>query len=284
MLDRSFFVTLLLGIVLLINPTYAFSAENTADEQAFDIALQRFFPLSPEQIETVLDAYDRKTSASSIAPHSIPVPVTSTKAVALSPGSEIPLVRLCKGFISSVIFVDETGQPWPVVNYSLGNPDAFDISWDSQSHTLFIQSLKSWAVANIGVRLQGLATPIMINLVSSQGEVDYRIDMAIPAKGPFAKATTDTIYSATVMDATLLPYLDGTPPSYAVPLVVDPVYAQAWSQGEFIIVRTRETLISPRWMAQTMSSDGTKVYRLAQTNTIVIARNGSPKTLSIKGF
>jgi len=258
--------------------------EEMADAQAFDMALQKFLPLSPDQVETVFEAYDQIVAVSTLPAHSIPVALTSTKAVSLAPGSEIPLVRLSKGYISSVIFLDQTGQPWPIANYSLGNPESFDISWDTQSNTLFIQSMQTWSFANIGVRLQGLATPIMINLASCQGEVDYRIDMTIPEKGPNAKETGKYMENGAAMDVQLLPYLDGTPPNYAMLLIVDPVYAQAWAQGAFIFVRTKETLISPQWMASTMSSDGMKVYKLARTNTIVVSRNGSPKTLSIKGF
>ncbi len=275
----------LLVMMLLSWQMCTFAADNTpSDDQAFDVALQRFLPLSPDQIAVVFEAMDQKLAASSLPPNSIPLPVTSTRAVSLAPGSDIPLVRLCKGYISSVIFLDQTGQPWPIANYSLGNPEAFDINWDAQSHTLFIQSLKTWSFANIGVRLQGLSTPIMINLASSQGEVDYRIDLTIPDKGPNAKETGKYLEKGAAIDTQLLPYLDGTPPYYAMPLVVDPTYAQAWAQGEFVFLRTKETLISPQWIASTMSSDGTKVYKLARSNTVVIARNGSPKTLSIKGF
>jgi intracellular multiplication protein IcmK len=272
-------------MLLILQSTLLYAEDSSEqDDPAFHLALQKFLPLSPEQIDIVLNALYQKAEATSIPYNSIPTPVTSTKSVSLSPGSDIPLVRLSKGYISSVIFLDQTGQPWPIANYSLGNPEAFDIAWDASSNTLFIQSLKTWSFANIGVRLEGLSTPIMINLSSSQGEIDYRMDLAIPEKGPNAKETGKYLDNGAVIDAQILPYLDGVPPAYAAELVVDPVYARAWSQGPFIFIRTKDTVISPHWIANAMSSDGMKVYKLARTNTVVISRNGSPKTLSIKGF
>jgi intracellular multiplication protein IcmK len=179
--------------------------------------------------------------------------------------------------------MDETGQPWPIANYSLGNPQAFDIVWDQKSHTLFVQSMNAWSFANMGIRLVGLNTPIMLNLVSVQGDIDYRIDFTLPHRGPLAKDLPQGRGSTIIADQTLFPYLDGTPPAYAVALVVDPVYAQAWMEGDWMILRTKDLLISPSWTAQTMSSDGTKVYKLRPANTVVISRDGAARTIQIKG-
>ncbi len=276
-------VFFLLGMQL----SFASSQEDSAhdlEEKAFNVALEKVFPLSPEQIQQIFAAYDEKLAITSFEPKGVPQPVTSTQLINLSPGAPIPLIRLAKGYITSVIFLDQTGQPWPIANYSLGNPDSFDIVWDNQSNTLFIQAMKRWALANIGIRLQGLATPIMMNLSSNQGEIDYRVDLTIPDKGPNAKETYTLNNRAELIDTQLLAYLAANPPAYAQSLVVDPVYAQAWSEGPYIFIRTKDTLLSPAWLSTTMSSDGTKVYKLERVNSIVISRQGSPKTLSIKGL
>jgi intracellular multiplication protein IcmK len=262
---------------------HIFDGQSQLSADAFDSALEKFFPLSPDQIELIYNAYEQKLEVSSLPYAPVPMAVTSTRNLSLSPGSEIPLVRLSKGYISSIIFLDQTGQPWPIANYSLGNPEAFDINWDRQSNTLFIQSMKVWAFANIGIRLQGLSTPIMMNLVSSEGEVDYRLDFNIPELGPFAKESVRS-FDENPFDNKLLAYLDGAPPRGALPLFLDPDIGQAWFVGGKIILRVKDTLLSPQWSGQTQSSDGTKVYEINRTNTIVVSRKGSPKTVTIKGL
>lgn len=254
------------------------------NQEAFELALQRFSPLTADQIDVVFQNYEDRVAQTSVIPDKIPNPVISSRGISLSPGSEIPLVRLCQGYISTLIFMDETGQPWPIANYSLGNPDAFDIVWDQESSTLFIQSLKPWSFANMGIRLAGLNTPVMLNLASAKGDIDYRIDFTLPQKGPLAKEAPHVAGSSIVSDQKLFPYLDGTPPAYAVSLVVDPVYAEAWMEGEWMILRTKDVLISPRWASHTMSSDGMKVYKLRPANTVVISRDGAARTIQIKGY
>ena len=51
-----------------------------------------------------------------------------------------------------------------------------------------------------------------------------------------------------------------------------------------VVLRIKDSLLSPQWSAQTQSSDGTKVYEINRTNTIVVSRKGSPKTVTIKGL
>jgi intracellular multiplication protein IcmK len=280
------FVTFV-GMMLFGHPLFAkniFDESSQLESDAFDSALQKFFPLSPEQIDLIYNAYEQKLEVSSLPYTPVPSAVTSTRHISLSPGSEIPLVRLSKGYISSIIFLDQTGQPWPIANYTLGNPESFDINWDTQSNALFIQSMKVWAFANIGIRLQGLPTPIMLNLASSQGEVDYRLDFTIPELGPFAKENPRGVEQGYPMDNKLLAYLDGSPPPMAIPLVLDPAIGQAWLDGAHVILRLKDSLLSPQWSGQTVSSDGTKVYQINKTNTIVLSRKGSPKTVTIKGL
>ena len=198
-----------------------FDERTELQSKALDAALEKFFPLSPDQIQLIYKAYEQKLEASSMPYTPVPVAVTATRSIALAPGSEIPLVRLSKGYISSVLFLDKTGQPWPIANYSLGNNEAFDVQWDTQSNTLFIQSMKSWAFANMGIRLQGLNTPIMVNLVSSQGEVDYRIDFTVPESGPLA-GDFASLYDQNYLDNKLMAFLDGAPPSSAFSLYLEP--------------------------------------------------------------
>jgi intracellular multiplication protein IcmK len=287
MLIMNFHLRVLLSLFatsLLMAAATPESTTNKLSEEAFDLALQKILPLSPDQIQQIYKAYDKKQEITSFANQSVPNAVTGSRTISLSPGSEIPIVRLGKGYISSVLFLDKTGQPWPIANYSLGNPESFDINWDTESNTLFVQSMKTWGVANIGIRLKGLATPIMLNFISSQGEIDYRLDFTVPEVGPNAREDLLPFDQGYKVDNRLLAYLDGAPPMTGVPLVIDPAIGEAWLDNGKVVLRLKDTLISPQWSAQTMSSDGTKVYEINRVNTVVISRKGSPKTVTIKGL
>ena len=64
-----------------------------------------------------------------------------------------------------------------------------------------MQSTTMYNNGNLAVRLATLNTPIMISLVSGQKEIDYRVDVQVPGRGPNAttQVITDTLPSAPIV-------------------------------------------------------------------------------------
>ena len=269
------------------NPVEEKNKTTTIRDEAFKQLLNKTFPMSPDQIEKLHRELDKSQQAVQTHPTTPPQPVSSTLTVDLSPGATPPVIRLSTGFVTSVVFVDMTGQPWPIVAYSLGNNKHFNIQWDQKdqkNNTLFIQSTTTYVNANLAVRLAELDTPVMISLVTGQKEVDYRADLQIRSRSPNALPPILEDNLPNTASPSLLSVLDGVPPKGSVELQVSGGYGRAWVYNKKLILRTKLTLLSPAWTASVSSSDGTKVYELMETPFVLISQNGKPVKVELKGF
>lgn len=256
----------------------------TMRDEAFKELLNKTFPLKPDQIIKLHKELDNSQIAVSMTPGTPPQPIFSTLTVDLSPGATPPIIRLAAGFVTSIVFADSTGQPWPVMDYSLGNPSGFNIKWDSKTNTLFIQSTKEHISGNMAVRLAKLDTPIMISLVTGQKDVDYRVDMQVPGSGPNAEAAVVDLSMPQSASSALLGALDGVPPSGSIELNVAKEYGRAWSYNGKLLFRTKLTLLSPAWSASVSSPDGTRVYELMPTPLLLAAKNGKTIKIELTGL
>jgi len=255
----------------------------TLRDRAFKDLMDKISPLTPEQILQMRQQEDKTQQAIATTPNTPPIPVSSTLTVDLSPGITPPVVRLASGFVTSLVFVDSSGQPWPIADYSLGNPGDFNIQWDKKAHTLFIQSTTTYSSANLAIRLTKLDTPVMISLVSGQKYVDYRVDLQVQGRGPNALApmTGDALPNASPL---LLNALDGIPPPGSQELEVSGGLGRAWLSGGKLIFRTQLIVLSPAWSTIASSPDGTRVYEMIQTPLILASHNGKPIEIVIKGL
>lgn len=256
---------------------------HTLRDEAFKQLLDKLSPLTPEQIIEMRKHQDKTQQAVATAPNTPPRPVSSTLTIDLSPGVTPPVIRLAAGFVTSLVFVDSTGQPWPIADYSLGNPKNFNIQWDKKTNSLFVQSTTAYNSANLAVRLDTLDTPVMLSLVSGQREVDYRVDLQVSARGPNALAPI-VGDGLPYTNPALLGVLDGIPPPGSQELQVSGGLGRAWlSQGK-LIFRTQLTVLSPAWSATVSSPDGTRVYEMVQTPLILASQNGKPIKIELKGL
>jgi len=271
--------------------TYAKALQQETDKfqqvqknEVFDNVLKQAMPLTPAQIHELKDLYAKTQRASAATPGIPPKPTSTTEMVNLAPGATPPIVRLSQGFITSLVFVDATGQPWPVAAFDLGNPQAFNIQWNRKNNILMIQAKSAYTYGNLAVKLQGLATPIMVTLIPGQKVVDYRVDMRIQQLGPNAKQEPLGNGLPAQADPALLSLLDGVPPSGATRLQVAGGQAQAWEYKNKLLLRTPMTVLSPGFISTMSSVDGTHAYQLQLTPTILVSDNGQMQQLSIQGI
>ena len=257
------------------------------NQTSFDSLKQNAFPLSPGQIKILRDMLDDTQRASAAEPYdSPPEPVSSSLMVNLSPGSTPPAIRLYRGFVSSLVFVDTTGAPWPIVAYDLGNPSAFNIAWNNKDNLLMVQAQTGYNYGNLAVKLKDLDTPVMLTLVPGQKAVDYRVDLRVMARGPNAKSSYSGSGNLIPAGANpvLLNILDAVPPQGAKPLQIPEETAQAWLYQDKIYLRTEYTLLSPAWVAKLSSADGMNAYELIKTPLVLLSRHGKTVQTKIEGF
>lgn len=253
------------------------------DDAAFNVVTSRLFPLTPEQIVQLRTIYNASELAQVTSPSTPPRPTATSQFVNLSPGSTPPVIRLAQGFVSSLVFLDSTGAPWPLHGYDLGDPKAFNIQWDKSSNTLMIQASKLYTYGNLAVRLKGLNTPVMLTLIPGQKAVDYRVDLRVQGFGPnaYPVPTQNLPPSA---NSILLNVLDGVPPPGSKLLEVSGGPAEAWSLGEKLFVRTRLTILSPGWVSVMNSADGMNAYEMQKAPVLLVSWHGKILQLKIEGL
>jgi intracellular multiplication protein IcmK len=260
------------------------STEEIVDGAAFRKMQETILPMSPEQIIKLKKRSQATDLASATNPGTPPKPVITSQFVNLAPGATPPIARLSYGFISSLVFVDSTGAPWPIAAYSLGNPKAFNIQWNKKSNTLTVQALEHYISGNLAVWLKDLSTPIMLTLIPGQKQVDYRRDYRVHGYGPNAKQTPSQDTLPGGPDPVLLSVLDGVPPPQSHKLTVQGGRAKAWLKGTQIYLRTRATVLSPGWIASMTSADGMHVYQMQSTSLLLVSSHGKVIKFRIQGL
>lgn len=261
------------------------SAEaDTVDDLAFKEVADQLFPLSAEQIIRLKQMYHTSEYAQASSAGTPPKPTATSQFVNLSPGSTPPVIRLSQGFVSSLVFLDSTGAPWPITAYDLGDPTAFNIQWDKTSNTLMIQASKLYTYGNLAVKLQGLNTPVMLTLIPGQKAVDYRVDLRMQGYGPNAKSmpTEDGIPPAA--SDLLLHVLEGVPPNGSTRLHVSGGDARAWLLNEQMYVRTNLTILSPGWIGSMTSADGMHAYEMQKAPVLLVSWHGKIMQLKVEGL
>lgn len=257
--------------------------ETGESRTAFIQMVRNLLALSPQQITTLRTMLDESQRAVSLYPGVPPKPTSSSIMVSMSPGSTPPVIRLRLGYVTSLVFLDSTGQPWPVAGYDLGNPTAFNIQPnvpDGKSDMLLVQARDRYQQGNLAVMLQGENTPVMLTLIPGQRAVDYRVDLRIPGVGPNGLLVSNGLPQTE--NPMLLSFLDGTPPNGARVLTVEGAPAQAWDYDGRLYLRTRVDVLSPGWIASMNSPDGTHVYELTKTPVVLASERGAMIQLSIK--
>lgn len=251
-------------------------------QSAFQDLLNSYFPLTPNQIHQFKDAVAEQQQANITPPGASPPEGTSSIIpVTLKPGGVMPVIRVGQGMITSLVFTDAGGQVWPITSYSIGDPGSFNVQWDKASGVLMIQGQKLYAETNIGVMLQGMTIPVMLNLLIGQKSWDYLDYVQLDQYQPGDSSANQPVSQA---PAFLTDVLNGIPPPGAVALSVsDANAAQMWSyQGQYIML-TKATLLSPAWTSRADGPGPTPLhaYALPPAPELLISNMGSMEKLLI---
>ena len=267
-----------------------FPPSSPIEEAAFNQVTKQAMPMSPDQIrklKQMLVVTQQAADAPAVQP---PMPVTSSLLVNLSPGATPPVVRLQQGFITSLVFVDISGQKWPIEGYDLGNPNAFNIQWQQGSNTILVQATSMFTYGNLAVKLQGLTTPVMLTMVPGQRIVDYRVDLHVQGRAP---DSTEPSSSGLPDHASneLLNVLNGISPQGSKELTIDGGSCdpglnncRAWVLGDKMYIRMPMDILSPGWIAKMQSSDGMRAYEMTKTPSILVSDYGKSVELKVEGY
>ena len=214
-------------------------------------------------------------------------PVNSVLVASLAPGATSPVVRLTKGRTSAIIVTDSTGKPWPIMNFDGLSDENFVLNRldgsASEGYMLSVTPLAQFASGNLVLVLKDLPSPLVIEFVTGQAEVDVKTEIRVQAIGP--NAVIQSLGMPESIDPQLLSLLQGVAPNDAKALVTSTNAVQAWMSGQYMYIRTRYRIGSPAPIDVTSSPDGTFAYKMEASPVILYSAGlGKRGSFSVTGF
>lgn len=228
-----------------------------------EAALIELMKADPDDIRRVLREIERRKRATKETTQS--KAVQSSVNVYTSPGSSVPVIRTFANRTSSIVVVDQAGNPWPIENFSLGaaldfNVRRLDKSAGDKGYMLDITPNENYVSGNLVLKLEGLNSPLTLEIISGQSEYDAPLLFKVMSPGPNTQFTNVSLPEKE--DSNLTTILQGVAPSGMTQLNVDSGLAQAWlaSDGKTMYVRSKLKIMPFEHM--TASPDGTYAYRV----------------------
>jgi intracellular multiplication protein IcmK len=297
----------------------AFSAPPGSKHPSFDAAEQNDIPLAPWMITRLAHRYHEDQRAETEA--TIPMqaaPATTSVAVSFGPGSVTNIIQTVVGYPTALTFVDSSGAPWPIAwtessqtakggggdctgsapsasggasGGIAGTPSVMASGFNvcvpyKGSNTIEIMPLARYPRGGLLVNLKDAPQPISFLLVSGTKVYDSTVDVRILQSGPDAKPRIIARQNAPETGAPFLTaMLDGVPPASAVPLSViggSPEDIRAWRYHHQLVIRTRDTILSPEWMASEHSVGGVTIYAMPPTPVVLMSAGGHSFSVSFK--
>lgn len=256
------------------------------NQEAYKAVTEEASPLTPDQIRTLRRLVDDAERAAAAPPRFVPKPVSTTVTALLTPGATPPVIRLASNFVTSVLFVDQAGNPLNVLDVTPGGASAFTITWSQGqklTNKIDVSPKSTYANGNVSVLLDGITTPVSLTLVSGQREVDYRVDVRV--KGRFLAGS---VAAAAALpegaSPVLLTLLEGVAPDGSKTLISSNPDVQAWEYRNRFYVRTGMTLLSPAYITTMQSADGTRVYEIPPTPVLVTLVGGGTAQVNLTGY
>lgn len=248
----------------------------------FPQVMEQAQPLSPGEIKMLRSRQDDIRRASSLPVKTPPTPRVRHLNADLSPGSTPPMVRLAAGNGTGVSFIDQSGAPWPVSAIDLANKEDFSAALSVPgTNVVTLNASSTYGQGNMLVFLKDLPTPVVVTLLAGQHDVDYRLDIRVPHRGPNAYPEAIPTDVSVRFNPALGDVLDGVVPAGVKPVAVNGVTGMAWRSGNHLLLRTPYTLMSPAPIQMTSSQDGTKAYELPFTNSILVSQDGHLVTMRV---
>lgn len=184
--------------------------------------------LTPDQL-MILKTYLLEKERIGATPYvTLPTPVVRSLAVNLAPGETLPIIRVAKNMLTSIVFTDMDGNPWYIekvvvnrnqfsdsaslssianaqaniqaVQQASGNTTGLNTTPTENTtdptanltNILTLEPLKAVDYGNVSVTLRGKAVPVIFMVMAGQNEVDIRLDAKVPGKNPDVSYTLNS--------------------------------------------------------------------------------------------
>ena len=268
--------------------TVVTAEEDQPTSPLYDMTVRSVMPLTPAEIKDLrrrVDTHDRV-----IATSGHPAPTLKTRSIRVStkPGVKPRTVKLRQGFGSSLVFLDSTGQPWPIVGYMVGDGSGFTITQPqtTQRNVLNISPRSTYGVSNLSVSLQDNPVPVILLLNSKANAkvVDGVVTASVIGRGP--NAATPSVGPAAIpaVSQDMIAFLDGLPPDAAKPITMKGIGGTAWRLGDRLYLRTETVIRSPAYFGVVHGANGLRVYELPLVPVLLASVQGNTVSVELKGI
>jgi intracellular multiplication protein IcmK len=246
------------------------------------------YGLTPDEIRQLRREMEARQRAATDAPselRSVTIPVS------LAPGGVMPTVRVTPGYVTSIVVLDRFGNPWPIKGVSWGNKEEYQVEPPPAQqegsgvpqNIIAVTPLRTIGATSMSILLADKSLPVVIRLVVSKGETDARADLRIdglaPGAAPEVRAST---IPEQFGDADMVAFLDGVPPKGSTRLNVNSDVVEAWDFNGRMIVRTKGSLVSPRWTGIEHGADDLKVYQTSLVPVVLVLRDGATNMVTVQ--
>lgn len=252
----------------------ASGAPTAAAQLAVDDTLPEHMAAQIKEFKRRLDMVDRANAESTAI---VAKPVTRATTITQAAGEESPVVRVAPAIPTNIVFIDSTGQPWPIDYAIPGDPTKFEILMPNPgTSVLQIRPTQSYGYGGLSVMLKGNTVPVTLILTAGQEEVDARLDVKIARRGPNAAASIiDLTGQPHDTDVSLSSFMDGVPPPGSQEVKTSLKLVRAWLWAGKLVIRSELPLISPAWKDNSISPNGvTFGYILPVVPSILVSSEG----------
>ena len=246
-------------------------------------------PFIPKQIESYKEHLD--STKRSIVEEK-PQTNTGIRNLKLEASAEIQEILLTPGYITSLVFYDSTGEPWPITSCSVGNKNSFTVIVPEglmPGNMINIQGVQKFANSNIVLTLKDFSLPIVMNLQTTgmKGEgaiTDSMISFRANRMGPNARHPLMGRPIQTSINQTMMTFLNGVPPKEAesIASVSEREDMDMWRYNGSLYLRTYSPLVWPAMDLIVNGSEGLILYMLPDVPNIIVSVDGKKISLDIE--
>lgn len=252
-------------------------------EEEFNRHIEETYSLTPEQIKLIRSLEQKEVEARN-APIKPVEMVIDTVELDIDAQKPIDL-HVSPGNASSIVFFDETGEPWPIEGDIIGNADAFGSQITTKyRHTGVFNINQDFAQSNALVNLVDLELPVVIRLVGTSDSIHVRRSVRVLRFGPNAEDYHTSSPQIQASDPKMLAVLDhdlrklGDAKRYELVGVPGDAF---YSDG-YLYIRTRANLISPPDKERLTGPSGYMTYKISPVSSLLFSYDGEMKEVSIE--
>lgn len=232
--------------------------------------------LDPEEI-VEFRRYQQRIEEAQNKPLGQSVELT-TRTVDVELGSAKPIdINIAPGYVSSIVFYDQTGSPWTIEGEVIGDKNAFSSTIVSTNQNIAsLEILRPFATSNALVVLDGLDIPLVFRLNGNNQAIDSRLTVRIPKFGPNAKVApfvTDRVDNAS---PEMISILDGdwSQLNNAKRYKLSGVEGEAYLYNGFLYVRSPHLLLIPASESRLSSPSGYQITKIVPSENLVFSVDG----------